>query len=48
MLVVGDKEETDGVVAPRSLEDASMPVMKVEEFSELLRSKNRPLGGESL
>jgi threonyl-tRNA synthetase len=48
MLVVGDKEEDEGLVAPRSREKGAMPLMKADEFIRLLEKENRPLGGESL
>jgi threonyl-tRNA synthetase len=48
MLVVGDKEEHEGLVAPRSREKGTMPVMRPDEFIMLLEKENRPLGGETL
>jgi threonyl-tRNA synthetase len=48
MLIVGDKEEEEGLVAPRSREKGTMPVMKPDEFIKLLEAENKPLGGETL
>jgi threonyl-tRNA synthetase len=48
MLIVGDKEQAQGLVAPRSREKGTMPVMKPDEFIKLLEAENKPLGGENL
>ncbi len=48
VLVVGDREEKEGMVTPRKRGEGSMPGMKLEEFVELIKKENRPLGGESL
>ncbi len=48
MVVVGDKEEESGQVAPRSRDEGVLDTMTVMEFIERLERENRPQGGESL
>ena len=46
MVIVGDREEESGLIAPRSREEGEMPQMAVDEFIERLEKENKPLGGE--
>ena len=43
MLVIGDKETEERLVAPRSREGGELTPMKVEEFRTLLEKEDRPL-----
>jgi threonyl-tRNA synthetase len=45
MVVIGDKEQEEGLVAPRSREAGTMPVMGPDEFIRLIEKENKPLGG---
>ena len=45
IVVVGDKEESEGLVAPRSRETGTMDVMVPDEFIRLIEKENKPLGG---
>ncbi|MEE9614751.1 MAG: threonine--tRNA ligase [Thermodesulfobacteriota bacterium] len=46
MLVVGDKEMEEGLVAPRSREEGAMEPETVERFIKRLNAENIPAGGE--
>ena len=48
LLVTGDKEEADGMVAPRTRRKGNMPPVSVDELIRLLESENIPQGGEVL
>lgn len=45
IVVVGDKEESEGLVAPRSREAGTMDLMGPDEFIRLIEKENKPLGG---
>ena len=47
LLIVGEKEETDGLVSPRSRETGEMDPVGVDDFIELISKENCPLGGDS-
>lgn len=47
MVIVGDREEERGVIAPRSRESGVLPQVTVEEFIERLERENKPIGGAS-
>ncbi|HLC18784.1 MAG TPA: threonine--tRNA ligase [Thermodesulfobacteriota bacterium] len=48
LLVVGDKEEAEGLVAPRAKGRGALPSVTIEEFVEMILKENRPQGGEPL
>ncbi len=45
MLIVGDQDETDKTVSPRSREDGAMDAMSLESFIELFNKENIVGGG---
>lgn len=47
-LVIGDKEQAGGLVAPRERGGKTLEPMPVDDFIKLAKSENKPEGGESL
>jgi threonyl-tRNA synthetase len=48
LLVVGDREEEEGTVAPRAKGKGVMDPVSIDEFIKLMEEENRPQGGELL
>lgn len=48
LLVIGDREVSEGLVSPRGRGEGQLEGLTVQEFIELIETKNRPEGGESL
>jgi threonyl-tRNA synthetase len=47
-LVIGDKEQAEGLVAPRMRGGETLPAQTLEVFMARINSENTPQGGESL
>ena len=47
LLVIGDKEEAEGKVAPRARGKGTLPPLAVDEFVRLIKEENKPQGGGS-
>ena len=47
MLIAGDKEVESRLVSPRSREAGEMDAMTVDDFIELVKKDDKPLGGDS-
>lgn len=48
LLVIGDKEEAEGKVAPRARGKGTLQPVAVDEFVRLIKEENKPQGGGSL
>ncbi|MCR4287343.1 MAG: His/Gly/Thr/Pro-type tRNA ligase C-terminal domain-containing protein, partial [Deltaproteobacteria bacterium] len=48
LLVIGDREEKEGLVSPRAKGTGVMGSLTIEEFIGMMAARNKPQGGESL
>ncbi len=47
-LVIGDRETAEGLVSPRRRGGETLEAMKLDQFIDLVKRENKPMGGESL